>query len=162
MLIVDGHLDLAWNAVQWGRDLTRSAYTIRALVPNQRQLADDQIRAVAERGGVIRAALDTWMLKPGWLIGERPDPRNPPVTLGDVADQIDRVCQLTGSSRHAAIGGDLDGGFGREQSPGDLDTIADLQRIAELLAARGYAADDVAAIMHGNWLRLLRELWGGR
>jgi membrane dipeptidase len=139
-----------------------SHHNCRALVPSQRQLADEQIRAVAERGGVIGAALDTWMLKPGWLISERPDSRNPPVTLGDVVDQIDYVCQLTGSSRHAAIGSDLDGGFGREQSPRDLDTIADLQRIAELLAGRGYAAADVAAIMHGNWLRLLRELWGGQ
>jgi len=149
-----------WEALeQYDGPVLCSHHNCRAIVPNQRQLADEQIRAVAERGGVIGAALDTWMLKPGWLIGERPDARNPPATLRDVADQIDHVCQVTGSSRHAALGSDLDGGFGREQSPDDLDTIADLQRIGGLLAARGYADDDVAAIMHGNWLRLLRELW---
>lgn len=76
-----------------------------------------------------------------------------------MVDHIDHMCQLAGNSRHAAIGSDLDGGFGREQSPSDLDTIADLQRLADLLAERGYSDGDVAAVMHGNWLRLLRESW---
>ena len=58
------------------------------------------------------------------------------------------------------IGTDLDDGFGREQSPADLDMIADLQKLPGLLATRGYIADDIAAIMHGNWLRLLRGVWG--
>ena len=75
------------------------------------------------------------------------------MTLATVVDHIDYVCQLAGNSRHAGIGTDLDGGFGREQSPRDLDTIADLQKLAALLADRGYSDDDIAAIMHGNWLR---------
>jgi membrane dipeptidase len=81
------------------------------------------------------------------------------VTLSMVVDHIDHVCQLAGNSKHAAIGSDLDGGFGREQSPCDLDTIVDLQKIATLLTERGYSADDVAAIMHGNWINLLRRAW---
>ena len=105
---------------------------------------------------MIGAALDAWMLQPGWKIGV---PNNHAVTLDNVVDHIDHICQLAGNSRHAAIGTDLDGGFGREQSPSDLDTIADLQTIADLLAGRGYSADDIAAIMHGNWLRLLRRAW---
>ena len=71
------------------------------------------------------------------------------------------VCQIAGNSLHAAIGSDLDGGFGREQSPADLDTIADLQQVATILAARGYTEADIAAIMHGNWLALLRRAWPG-
>jgi membrane dipeptidase len=81
------------------------------------------------------------------------------VTLHHVVDHIDHVCQLAGTSRHAALGSDLDGGFGREQSPRDLDTIADLQQLGGLLAGRGYAEADIAAILHGNWLRLLRQAW---
>jgi membrane dipeptidase len=131
----------------------------RALVPHQRQFSDEQIRAIAARDGVIGVALDAWMLASGWMIGDRPDPRNPPVGLADVVDQIDHICQVTGTARHVAIGSDLDGGFGREQVPADLDTIADLPRIAGLLAERGYPPDAVAAIMHGNWLRWLRALW---
>jgi membrane dipeptidase len=83
------------------------------------------------------------------------------VPLVKVIDHIDRICQLAGSARHVAIGSDLDGGYGREQSPNDLDTIADLQRIGPMLAARGYAPADIAAVMHGNWVALLRRAWGG-
>lgn len=143
-----------WQALEYfDGPVLASHSNCRALVPHQRQLDDGQIRALAERGAVIGAALDAWMLLPGWVGGQS---TNAQVTLEQVADQIDHVCQLTGSARHAAIGSDLDGGFGREQSPRDLDTVADLQRIAGLLAARGYAPDDIALVMHGNWLRLLR------
>jgi membrane dipeptidase len=75
-------------------------------------------------------------------------------------DHIDHVCQLAGNSRHAGIGSDLDGGYGREQSPQDLDTIADLQMLAGLLNERGYSGADVEAILHGNWVRWLRGAWG--
>jgi membrane dipeptidase len=128
----------------------------RALVPHQRQFDDRQIRAILELDGVIGVALDNWMLRFGWVRGGRD---NEPVRLMDVVNHIDHICQLAGNSRHAAIGSDLDGGFGREQSPSDLDTIADLQRIPELLAGRGYREEDIAAIMHGNWLRLLHRAW---
>ena len=110
-----------------------------------------------ERDGVIGAALDAWMLQPGWVRGET---TNVSLTLEAVADQIDHVCQLAGNARHAAVGSDLDGGYGTEQCPRDLDTIADLQRIPNLLRARGYPEADIAAIMHGNWLRFFREAWG--
>lgn len=152
-----------WEALErYGGPVLASHSNCRALVPSQRQLDDAQIRAVAERDGVIGAALDAWMLVPGWTATERPSPQNPPAPLAAVAEHIDHVCQLTGSSRHAAIGTDLDGGFGREQSPDDLDTIADLQRIPEILARRGYGAGDIAAVMHGNWARFLRHIWEPR
>lgn len=128
----------------------------RALVPHQRQFDDAQLRAVIERDGVIGAAFDDWMLYPAWTLK---NPGNRAVSLSTVVDHIDHVCQLAGNSRHAAIGSDLDGGYGREQSPHDLNTIADEQKIADLLVERGYDSDDVSAIMHGNWLRLLRKAW---
>lgn len=128
----------------------------RALVPNQRQLDDDQIRTVAARGGVIGVALDAWMLEPDWVKGvSRPDR----VTLERVVDHIEYVCTLTGGVAAVGIGSDLDGGFGREQSPGDLETVADLSRLAGLLAGRGFAPDEVDAVMHGNWLAFLRRCW---
>ena len=146
-----------WQALElYDGPLLASHNNCRALVPHQRQFDDRQLRAIVERDGVVGAALDAWMLQPGWKIGVS---NNHAVTLDNVVDHIDHICQLAGNSRHAAIGSDLDGGFGREQSPSDLDTIADLQTIADLLAGRGYSADDIAAIMHGNWLRLLRRAW---
>ncbi|HEU5013563.1 MAG TPA: membrane dipeptidase [Roseiflexaceae bacterium] len=147
-----------WQALEHYNGLVIASHNnCRALVPHQRQFSDEQLRAIIERGGVVGAAFDAWMLRLGWRKGAHD---NQPVHLSDVVDHIDHVCQLAGNSAHAGIGSDLDGGFGREQSPADLDTIADVQQIGVLLAERGYSADDVAAIMHGNWLRVLRQAWG--
>lgn len=146
-----------WQALElYNGTVLASHNNCRALVPHQRQFSDAQLRAIIERDGVIGAALDAWMLVPGWVKGAS---SNREATLAMVVDHVDHVCQLAGNCRHAALGSDLDGGFGREQSPADLDTIADLQKIAGLLERRGYGAEDVAAVMHGNWLRLLRQAW---
>ena len=92
----------------------------RALVPHQRQFSDEQIQRLIDRGAVIGAALDAWMLAPGWVRGET---SRAVVGLEAVADHIDHICQLAGNARHAAIGSDLDGGFGTEQTPTGLDRI---------------------------------------
>jgi len=131
-----------------------SHHNCRALVPGDRQLTDEQIRRLVARGAVIGVALDAWMLYPGW---ERGKTSPQVVGLEAAADHIDRVCQLAGSARHSAIGSDLDGGYGTEQTPRDLDTIADLQKLSGILERRGYAAADVEAIFHGNWLRFFGQ-----
>ncbi len=131
----------------------------RALVSHQRQLDDDQLRALIERDAVVGSALDAWMLQPGWVRGHS---SNRELGLERICDHIDHVCQLAGDSRHAAIGTDLDGGFGREQSPADLDTVGDVQRVDGFLRARGYSETDVAAILHGNWLRVFDRVLAGR
>jgi membrane dipeptidase len=130
----------------------------RALVPDQRQFSDEQIKELIARGAVIGGALDAWMMVPGWVRGKT-TPQDAGVKLAHVVDHIDHVCQLAGNARHSGIGTDLDGGYGREQSPGDLDTIADLQQLPALFAERGYSREDIGLIMHGNWIRLLREAW---
>jgi membrane dipeptidase len=135
-----------------------SHHNCRALVPDQRQLTDEQIKRLIQRGAVIGSALDTWMLYPGWVRGKT-RPEEVGVKLEAMVDHMDRVCQLAGNSRHAAVGTDLDGGFGREQSPCDLDTIADLQRLPDLLRRRGYDSEAITNILHGNWVRFFREAW---
>ena len=146
-----------WQALEHYQGLVLASHNnCRALVPHQRQFSDEQLRAIFRRQGVIGVAFDSWMLQPGWIAGES---SNEQVTMDSVVDHVDYICQLAGNSRHAAIGSDLDGGFGREQSPHDLDTIADLQRLTGLLADRSYSDDDIVAILHGNWLRLLRQAW---
>ena len=148
-----------WEAMDcFGGQVLASHNNCRALVAHQRQLDNKQLRAIISRAGVIGVAFDNWMLRPGWTRGAKDNER---VTLAHVADHIDHICQLAGNSHHAAIGSDLDGGFGREQSPSDLDTIADLQHLTEVLSKRGYKDEDIAGIMHRNWLRLLREAWEG-
>jgi membrane dipeptidase len=126
----------------------------RALVPGDRQLSDEMIRRMLERDGVIGAVFDAWMLQPNW---ERGVTTNEHVTIANVVDHIDHVCQLAGNADHAAIGTDLDGGYGIEQTPNDLDTIADVQKVPALLRERGYSDEDIAKVMHGNWLRFLER-----
>ena len=140
----------------YGGPVLASHHNCRALVPDQRQLTDEQIKRLIQRGAVIGTALDAWMLVPGWVRGQT-RPEEAGVKLETMVDHIDHVCQLAGNARHAAIGTDLDGGFGREQSPYDLDTIADLQRLPDLLRRRGYDDDAIAGILHGNWLRFFRQ-----
>jgi membrane dipeptidase len=148
-----------WEALEhFDGPVWASHNNCRALVDDTRQFTDDQIKELIRRGGVIGAALDAWMMVPGWIRGKS-TPQSTGVTLEHMIDHIDHVCQLAGNARHAAIGTDLDGGFGREQSPGDLDTIADLARLPEMLARRGYSPADIEGIMHGNWLRFLESAW---
>lgn len=130
----------------------------RAIVNDQRQFSDDQLRLLIDRGAVIGAAMDAWMIVPDWKRGVS-DPVAMACDLDKVIDHIDHICQLAGNCHHVGIGTDLDGGFGTEQGPHDLDTIADLQKVPNLLSKRGYTPENVAMIMHGNWLRFLREAW---
>ena len=132
----------------------------RALVPHGRQFSDDQIRELIARDAVIGAAFDAWMLYPGWTRGET-TPESAGVTLETVVDHIDHICQLAGNARHCCIGSDLDGGFGREQCPADVATIADLARVRDVLTRRGYAPADVAQILSENFVRFLRAAWAG-
>lgn len=148
-----------WEALDLFRGhLLASHNNCRALVPGDRQFSDEQLRAVFARGGVIGAVLDAWMLHPGWVRGET-TPAQAGVTLEAVVDHIDHVCQLAGDADHAAIGSDLDGGYGTEQTPMDLDTIYDLQRVPGMLRARGYTEADVEKIMYRNWVDLFRRAW---
>jgi membrane dipeptidase len=146
-----------WEAAElFGGPVLASHNNCRSITPDGRQFTDEQIRLLIERDGVIGAALDAWMLVPGWRRGE---PDNPRVTLEDVVRHIEHICQLAGNTRHVAIGSDLDGGFGTEQCPEDLDTIADLQKLGPLLNQRGYTNEDVRAIFHGNWMRFFARAW---
>jgi len=130
----------------------------RALVNDPRQFSDEQIRLLIERDAVLGAVFDAWMMVPGWIKGTS-TPESTGVTIAHIADHIDHICQLAGNTRHVGIGSDLDGGLGREQSPLDLDTIADLQNIDGILKGRGYSDADLSAIFHGNFLRVLRKAW---
>jgi membrane dipeptidase len=146
-----------WEAIEiFKGPVLASHNNCRALVPGDRQFTDDQLKAIIERGGVIGAALDAWMLYPGWIKGETP---NTVVGLEAVADHIEHVCELAGNTNHVGIGSDLDGGYGTEQCPHDLDTIADLQKLGPILSSRGFSDEDVTAVIHGNWIRYFKETW---
>lgn len=148
-----------WEALEAFRGPVWASHSnCRALVPHNRQFSDDQIRALVERGAVIGAALDAWMIVPGWERG-RSTPESAGVTLDRLLDHVDHICQIAGNAAHVGIGSDLDGAFGREQTASEIETIADLARIPHLLRARGYAERDIEAIAHGNFIGFLRRAW---
>ena len=161
-IILDAtHLcDLAfWDALDhFQGPVWASHNNCRALVDHNRQFSDEMIKALIARGAVIGGVFDAWMLSPGWIRGEStPKERN--VTLATLLDHLVHICQLAGNANHIGIGSDLDGAFGKEQCPLDLETIADLQKIPGLLRARGYSEEDIQKVMHGNWLRFLKKAW---
>ena len=133
-----------------------SHHNARALVPHQRQLSDPMYLALVERGAVVGVALDAWMLVRGWQRGVT-TPEETDLRLHALVDHIDHYCQLAGDARHVGIGSDLDGAYGTEQTPRDLDSIADLQRLPARLRDRGYGDDDVERIMGGKFVRFLSE-----
>ncbi|AXY72605.1 peptidase M19 [Paraflavitalea soli] len=151
--------DAFWDAMDiFNGPVWASHNNCRALVDHNRQFSDDMIKTLIGRGAVIGGALDAWMMVPNW-VRQQSTPESMHCNLEKLIDHMDHICQLAGNTLHIGIGTDLDGAFGKEQCPYDLETIADLQKLPQLFAKRGYSAGDIENIMHGNWLRFLRKAW---
>jgi membrane dipeptidase len=117
----------------------------RAIVPGERQLSDEIIRAIVSRRGVIGINFfDAFLLRP-----DQPKRR---ATLDDVINHIQHICELAGSATHIGLGTDMDGGFGRDQIPVEIATSADLPRVADALAAHNFSDTDIRGIMGQNWI----------
>jgi len=126
----------------------------RELVSNERQFEDNQIKVLLERDAIIGMAFDAWMMIPGWQRGIS-NPKSSGLIIESIVNHIDHICQLAGNSKHIMIGSDLDGGFGNEQCPSDLNTIADLQKLDNILSKRGYSENDIQNILSKNGIRFL-------
>ncbi|MEO6315178.1 MAG: membrane dipeptidase [Chitinophagaceae bacterium] len=151
--------DVFWQAMDhFNGAVWASHNNCRALVNHNRQFSDAQIKQLIQRGAIIGGALDAWMMVPGWQRGKS-TPANMHCNLEKLVDHMDHICQLAGNTNHICIGTDLDGGYGKEQSPYDMDTIADLQQLVPLLTRRGYNHAAVENILHGNFLSFLKRTW---
>jgi membrane dipeptidase len=151
--------DAFWQAMDhYNGHVWASHNNCRSLVNHNRQFSDEMIKVLIERGAVIGGAMDAWMMVPGW-VKKQSTPEAMNCKLEKLIDHMDHICQIAGNALHVGMGTDLDGAFGKEQSPCDLDTITDLQKMPALLSKRGYAKQDIENIMHGNWLRFLRKAW---
>ena len=142
-----------WQAVELfpGRIVATHA-NCRALVPTDRQLTDAMLRVIADRGGVIGLVFYNRFLKAGVSDADG----KARVGLADLLPHARRIAEVAGVS-HRGLGTDLDGGVGREVIPRELDSAADLPRVADVLAT-DFSASDVAGIMGGHWRRVLTEL----
>ena len=146
-----------WDALgRFTGPVWASHHNCRALSNWNRQLTDEQIKALVERGAVIGMAFDAIMMVHGWA-HRRSLPQDFGLKLEKICEHIDHICQIAGNARHVGIGSDLDGGYGTEQTPLDLESIADLATLAGPLAKRGYSQADVDGIFSGNFLRFLSE-----
>lgn len=151
--------DSFWEAMDvFNGHVWASHNNCRKLVNHNRQFSDEQIKVLIERGAVIGGALDAWMMVPDWKRGKS-TPKGMNCNLEKIIDHMDHICQIAGNANHIGIGSDLDGAFGREQCPYDLETIADLQSLPSLLKKRGYNSIEIEGVMFGNWTRFLRNTW---
>jgi membrane dipeptidase len=151
--------DSFWEAMDiFNGSIWASHQNCRSLVNHNRQFTNEQFKEIIRRGAVIGLPLDTWMMVPNWVRGLS-DPISMKVDLNVMIDHLVHICNLAGNTNHVGIGTDLDGGFGTEQSPMDIKTIADLQKIPELLLKRVFSNDDITKICHQNWIDFLMNHW---
>ena len=120
---------------------------------SNRFLSDTTIRELVSRNGVIGIVPYNHHLVWEW---NYPDDKHA-VKLDAVVAQIDHICQLAGDAQHVGLGSDFDGGLGMQSTPSEIDTIADLQKLAPLLELKGFTNRDVENIMGGNWLHQLEQ-----
>ena len=147
-----------WETLDnYNGNLWASHSNTRTIVPDERQFSDDQIKELIKREAVIGMAFDAWMMIPNWERGIS-NPVQKKLLIENIVDHIDHICQLTGSSNHVGLGSDLDGGFGKEQCPSDLGTIADLQKLDGILKKRGYNDDDINKIFNKNFIDFLKRI----
>lgn len=148
-----------WDAMEmFHGPVWASHNNCRSMVNHNRQFSDEMIKTLIAKKAVIGVALDAWMMVPAWEKGVS-DPKKMDCSMATMVNHIDHICQLAGNALHVGVGSDLDGGFGKEQCPYDIDTIADLKILPVLLSKRGYSVMDCENIMHNNWLRFLRDTW---
>jgi len=127
----------------------------RALVPTDRQLSDEMIRALVSREAVIGVVFYNAFLLHGWSnsgIGAKSE-----VTLSHVVKHIQHICSIAGDTSHVAVGSDLDGGFGCESVPAEIDPVADLRQLGAALSEAGFSDGEVENVMQKNWLRILEH-----
>ena len=145
-----------WDALELYRGTVIASHSnCRELVDKDtdRHLSDDMIRAIIKRDGVIGAVFYGGFIKAGWDKTARKEN----LTFADLVRHTQRICDIAGDTLHVGIGTDFDGGFGMESSPFEIDTVADLQRLGNALAVAKFSDDDIANVLGGNWIRVLRK-----
>ena len=141
-----------WNLMELtNRPVMASHSNCRSFNPTDRQLSDDMIHAITQRGGVVGINFyDKFLVPPEEF-------RKRKANLHDILRHMKHICEIAGDAAHVAIGTDMDGGFGREEIPHEIPSAGELPRLADFLGNHGFAAHEVAGIMGGNWLRFFRE-----
>jgi microsomal dipeptidase-like Zn-dependent dipeptidase len=112
----------------------------RAICDHDRNLTDDQLRALAQNGGVAQVCLLDMYIHP-----ERAK-----ASIVHAIEHIDHIVRVAGID-HVGIGSDFDGGGGILGCQADNDLI----QITTKLLEKGYSEQDIAKIWSGNFLRVM-------
>ncbi len=151
--------DSFWEAMEYHQGpVWASHQNCRALVDHNRQFSDEQFKEIISRGAFIGMPMDAWMMVPNWVRGKS-TPENMNVSLDTMIDHLVHICTIAGNTNHVGLGTDFDGAFGKEQCPLDINTIADLQKVPDLLQKRGFSDQEIEKVCSGNFLNFLERAW---
>ena len=115
----------------------------KKLRPHFRNLTDEQIREMVERGGWIGVNFYPWFLG-----------NSEHAVAEDIVTHIDYMCQL-GAHKHVGFGSDFDG---IEYTPYVCTSPADIPAILDALRKRGYSEEAIEDIAGRNFLNYYRRL----
>jgi membrane dipeptidase len=154
MLVDISHLNETgfWDVIELTKaPLLATHSNCKALCSHHRNLNDDQIKALAENGGVLNLSFCAGFIKDG--VGFDDPEALKKVTVHDWLDHLDHTVELVGTG-HVGIGSDLDGGCG---FPG-LDDVTRFTSLTQGMVARGYSDQDIVKILGGNNLRVFKKV----
>lgn len=117
------------------------------LVPKPRNLTDDQLRAVAQTGGVVGVIFSVNDLDGG----KRPIEDGP---IDSIVKHIQYIAGLIGVD-HVAFGSDFDG----TKIPSQLGDVSNYQKLVRLLEEAGFSQEEREKICWKNWIRVLKDTW---
>ncbi|WP_040378331.1 dipeptidase [Dethiobacter alkaliphilus] len=112
-----------------------------SLCAHRRNLSDEQLRALSEQGGVVGLTY----YPP--FVSEQKD-----ATLEDLLDHFCYIAERFGTSV-LGLGSDFDG---IPRAVQGLEDVSKLPRLTEGLIRRGFSAEEISAILGGNFLRVLQ------
>ena len=141
-----------WDAMDVGfHRVVATHANVRKIVPEHRpdrHLSDEMMARLRDEDGVMGVVpANAFLDDTHWGV----DRSGPPLTLDAVKRHLDHMAGILGWER-VGIGSDLDGGFGVEESPVELDSVADLVKIGDLVPPEAREG-----VLGGNWLRVLSE-----
>ena len=114
----------------------------RALCDHPRNLTDEQMRALAVKGGVVQVTMYSGFLR-----------KEGEATLDDFLAHLQHAIDVAGID-HVGIGTDFDG----DGKVIGCSSASQLRNVTRELLRRGFAAADIEKIWGGNWLRVMREV----
>lgn len=139
-----------WNVADLStKPLVCTHSGVYAICPSPRNLTDKQLDAIAETGGVTGVNYHTGFLRTdgrGYL----------PTSVTEIVRHAAYIAERIGVE-HVVLGSDFDGA----RMPTELQDVTGLPHLMEAFRAHGFSEEEITQIAYGNWMRVLKETWGG-